>query len=189
MDILSLIKLPDFVTLGSLACGIFSIISSYRQNFWLAAILLLLAAFLDWLDGEVAGLIKRKGLFGAELDSLADAISFGVAPIFFAYFMGLNDPLSIVIFIIFTCASILRLARFNVIKIKSFFYIGMPTTVNAILLPILYFGFSLTHLPWGISRWIYLVYYLAAAFLMDSSVPFPTLKIFNTFEGRTLLKD
>lgn len=188
MDIFTLIKLPDFVTLGSVACGIFSIISSYRQNFGLAAILLLAAAFFDWLDGEVAGLIKRKGFFGAELDSLADAISFGVAPIFFAYFMGLNDPLAIIIFILFTCASVLRLARFNVIKVKSFYYIGMPTTANAMLLPLLYFGLSLTRFPWAISRWIYLVYYLAASILMDSTLPIPTFKIFTTFEGRTLFK-
>lgn len=189
MDIFTLIKLPDFFTLGSVACGIFSIVSAYRGNFALAAILLLAAAFLDWLDGEVAGLIKRQGLFGAELDSLADVISFGVAPIFFAYFMGLNDILAIIILILFTCASVLRLARFSVIKTNSFFYLGLPTTANAILLPLLYLGLYLTNVPWGISRWIYLVYFLVSAILMDSTVPIPTFKIFTTFEGRALFKD
>jgi CDP-diacylglycerol--serine O-phosphatidyltransferase len=166
----TLIKISDFVTLASVACGMLSIILVSKQNFDTAAVLLMLAAFLDWLDGEVAALIKRKGRFGAELDSLADAVSFGAAPALFGYFLGLKDILSIIILIIFAMASILRLARFNVIKKMVGYFIGLPTTANGIGLPLLYLILKFTNLPWNTSKWIFLAYFLLASILMVSSL-------------------
>jgi CDP-diacylglycerol--serine O-phosphatidyltransferase len=176
----TLIKIPDFVTLAAVACSMSSIFLASKQYFAIAAILLMVAAFFDWLDGEVATLIKRKGRFGMELDALADAVSFGTAPALFAYFLGLNDLYSIIILIIFTMASILRLARFNVIKKMYNYYIGLATTVNGVGLPLLYFFLSFSGIPWDISKWIYLGYFLLSSLLMVSSIKLPTIKILRS---------
>jgi len=177
MGILALIKLPDYVTLASVVCGLSSIILASRQNFVVAALLMLAAVFFDWADGEVAGLIKRQGKFGAELDSLADAISFGTVPVFFVYFLGVNDLLAIIVFLLFTSASVLRLARFNIIEKTPGYYIGLPTTVNGVMIPVLYFLFSWLNISGETARWLYLVYLVLASYLMVSSVKTPTLKL------------
>lgn len=173
----TLIKLPDLVTLLAVACSMASIFSAAYLYFDAAAILLVMAACFDWLDGEVARLIKRKGRFGKELDSLADTISFGTAPVLFAYFLGLKDLPSIIILSIFTMASILRLARFNIIKKVYNYYIGLATTVNGIGLPLLYFILEFSGVSWGNARLIYLGYFILSSILMVSSIRIPTLKI------------
>jgi len=173
----TLIKTPDYVTLASVLCGMLSIFFASKYHFIGAALLLMAAAFFDWLDGEVATLIKRKGRFGSELDSLADAVSFGVAPALFGYFLGLNGFISMSVLILFTMASILRLARFNVIKKSYNYYIGLATTVNAVGLPILYFLITLANLPWSTAKWIFLFYFTLASVLMVSSIKVPTIKL------------
>jgi len=173
----TLIKIPDFVTLSSVLCGMLSIFLASKYHFTGAALLLIAAAFFDWLDGEVATLIKRKGRFGSELDALADAVNYGVAPALFGYFLGLSGILSMGILIIFTMASVLRLARFNVIKKTYNYYIGLATTTNAVGLPILYFLITLANFPWSISKWIYLLYFAISSVLMVSSIRIPSLKI------------
>lgn len=181
-SIFSLLKLPDFVSLASLVCGFLAIVQSVRQDFMGAALLIIAAAFFDWLNGEVAGLIQRKGNYGIELDSLTDAISFGVAPAIFGYFLGLKDNLSLVVFIIFISASILRLARFNIIKKEAHYVLGLPTTANGIAIPMLYSLLGIFSVPFEISRWIYLAYFLAASVAMLSRVSVPSVKMFRTYE-------
>ena len=181
-SIFKLIKLPDFVALASLACGFLSMVQSVRQDFMGAALLIIAAAFFDWLNGEVAGLIQRKGNYGIELDSLTDAINFGVAPAIFGYFLGLKDNLSLVVFIIFISASILRLARFNIIKKEAHYVLGLPTTANGIAIPMLYSLLGIISVPFQISRWIYLAYFLAASVAMLSRISLPSIKMFRTYE-------
>ena len=166
----TLIKLPDFITLTCIACGMFSIFLASQQYFTWAAILLIAAAISDWLDGQVAALIKRKGRFGAELDSLADTVNFGVAPALFGYFLGLKDLFSMAILIIFTIASVARLARFNVAKKTTNYFIGLPTTYNSYALAFLYFIIILTNLSWNFAKWIYLAFYLISSILMLSNL-------------------
>lgn len=175
----TLIKAPDLITLLSLAFGVSSIFFASNQNFMIAALFLAAAFIFDGIDGLMANLIKRKGRFGSELDSLADAISFGAAPGLFGYFLGLKDFSSSLLLIIFILASILRLARFNVIKRTYNYYLGLATTVNGAGIPLLYFIISSLNLPWDISKTIYLSYYLLSSILMVSSIKIYTIKLFR----------
>ena len=147
------------------------------------------AALLDGIDGRVARLLKASSRFGAELDSLADFVNFGVAPAFLIFTWGLGDLKSLgwICVMIFALASALRLARFNVAldddkpKWQSAYFSGMPTPAAAIvvLLPV-----YVEHLGFGAIRSspfmldVVLVYTLAIAFLMVSNIP--------TFSGKLL---
>lgn len=168
------------MTLTCIGCGMLSIFLASKQYFTWAAILLITAAISDWLDGQVAALIKRKGRFGAELDSLADVVNFGVAPALFGYFLGLKDVLSMAILIIFTIASVARLARFNLSKKTTNYFIGFPTTYNSYALAFLYFVISFSNLSWVFAKWIYFAFYLISSILMLSTLKVPKVKGLKT---------
>ena len=143
-----------------------SIFHSISAQFKYAVIFLLIAVAFDYLDGKVARLMKEGATdFGKQLDSLSDLISFGVAPAVFAYCIGLNDPLSIIVLIFFVVCGLLRLARFNVIKMK--YFEGIPITTSGYLVPLLYLlNVTFLNLPW-----IYLLpYYFIMGCLMISSI-------------------
>ncbi|HEY0568885.1 MAG TPA: CDP-diacylglycerol--serine O-phosphatidyltransferase, partial [Xanthobacteraceae bacterium] len=107
---------PNLITLLALCAGLTAIRMAIegRLEFALAAIVF--AAFLDGVDGRVARLIKGQSRFGAELDSLADFVNFGVAPALILYFWGLNDLKNFgwIAALVFAICGSLRLARFNV---------------------------------------------------------------------------
>jgi CDP-diacylglycerol--serine O-phosphatidyltransferase len=149
-----------------------------RLDLALAAIVF--AAMLDGVDGRIARLLKGTSRFGAELDSLADFVNFGVAPALILYFWGLHDLKSVgwISSLSFAICAGLRLARFNVMiddpnrpPWAANFFTGMPAPAGAItvLLPIyLYF----LGVQGGIvETWIVFVYTLAIAFLMVSRIP------------------
>ena len=138
MKIAKIIKPADFVTLSNAVCGLVSIGLVFHKQFGLAAGFLLLAMVFDFFDGKVARWTKQSNELGMELDSLADAISFGAAPALFAFGMTNVSAPYIVAYLFFVCCGILRLARFNVSNIKGGFE-GMPITVNGLLIPVLYF--------------------------------------------------
>ena len=77
--------IPNMITSGSVFCGVASLIMTYHQHFVPAAVLICFAVFFDVMDGRVARSLGGSSVFGEELDSLADAISFGVAPAFLIY--------------------------------------------------------------------------------------------------------
>jgi CDP-diacylglycerol---serine O-phosphatidyltransferase len=109
------IIVPSALTLGNLFFGIWAIVSATRGEFERAAWLIVFAAIFDTLDGRVARVTKTGSRFGEELDSLVDAISFGVAPALVIYHLFLTDGAWgwIVSFFYVSCA-VIRLARFNV---------------------------------------------------------------------------
>lgn len=137
---------PNFFTLIGLCAGLTSIRMSIegRYDFALAAIVF--AALLDGLDGRIARLLKASSRFGAELDSLADFVNFGVAPAIMIFTWGLGGHRSLgwITVMLFALASALRLARFNATleedrpKWQGDFFSGVPTPAAAIvvLLPI-----------------------------------------------------
>jgi CDP-diacylglycerol---serine O-phosphatidyltransferase len=113
--------LADFLTLGNAACGVLAVFAIIRYvelrapRCLLAAILLIpLALVLDVLDGRVARWRMRHSALGRELDSLADVISFGVAPAAIAHGAGMNGLWDVVILVYFVACGVSRLARFNV---------------------------------------------------------------------------
>jgi CDP-diacylglycerol--serine O-phosphatidyltransferase len=107
--------LPNLITTGGLFCGFYAIVAAMRGSFEAAAIAIFFAAIFDGLDGRVARMTNTSSKFGEEYDSLADMVSFGVAPALVMYSWGLSDLGKFgwsAAFIYVACAA-LRLARFN----------------------------------------------------------------------------
>jgi CDP-diacylglycerol--serine O-phosphatidyltransferase len=128
--------LPALFTTGNLFAGFWSIIHSFHGEFGPAAGLIVVAIVLDMLDGRIARLTGTTSDFGAELDSLADSISFGVAPAILAYAWGFGAlPRSVgwPVAFLFTVCGVLRLARFNVQRtvVDSRFFVGLPIPAGA----------------------------------------------------------
>ncbi|MCX6152866.1 MAG: CDP-diacylglycerol--serine O-phosphatidyltransferase [Candidatus Kapabacteria bacterium] len=130
---------PNMLTLANLFCGFSSIIYFSNQQFTRGAVFILLAAIFDMLDGMMARLIKSASEFGVELDSLCDAVSFGVAPSFLlytVYFRQFGDS-GILLASLPALAGVSRLARFNVqlqsLEDKKYFK-GMPIPAGALMI-------------------------------------------------------
>ena len=172
--------LPNLITLLSLCFGLTAIRMAMEDRLDLALYAIVFAAALDGVDGRIARMIKGTSRFGAELDSLADFVNFGVAPALVLYFWGLHDLKSAgwIAVLVFAICAALRLARFNVMiddpnrpAWAANFFTGIPAPAGAItvLLPI-YLNFL------GLQRgivvtWIVFFYTLAIAFLMVSRLP------------------
>lgn len=174
--------LPNLVTLLALSMGLTSIRFAAEGNFVFAVYAVLIAAVLDGLDGRLARAIRGTSRFGAELDSLADFIDFGVAPALILYFSALQQIKSFGWFaaVIFSIAAALRLARFNTMLDAldkpgwhSNFFTGMPAPAGAIvgLLP-LYLQLSGNIPTWlKMPVGIEIPYVIFVAFLMASRIP------------------
>lgn len=171
---------PNLVTVVALCAGLTAIRLAFENRYGLALAAIVFAAILDGIDGRLARLLKGTSRFGAELDSLADFVNFGVAPGLILYFWGLHDLKSggwIAAMGFAICAG-LRLARFNVMSDEpdrpawaANFFVGVPAPAGAIivLLPI-YMNFL------GLPRssfltWAMLVYTFAVAWLLVSRLP------------------
>ncbi|MEO7796560.1 MAG: CDP-alcohol phosphatidyltransferase family protein [Opitutaceae bacterium] len=145
----------DFLTLGNGFCGSGSVLSAMqylvtKEERWLitAMVLLPVAAIFDFADGRVARWRRRSSLLGADLDSLADVISFGLAPAALGFAVGLRGALDVAILLYFVGCGISRLARFNATadalsdeagKVKYFEGTPIPTSVLIVgLIAVLY---------------------------------------------------
>lgn len=143
--------LPNLITLIALCSGITAIRLAFEGHFEIATAAVILAIFLDAVDGRLARMLRGTSRFGAELDSLADFVNFGVAPALLLYFWALNTtrPIGWVICLMFAVACALRLARFNValddLNKPTFagnFFSGIPAPAGAALAMVpIYYGF------------------------------------------------
>lgn len=139
--------LPNIFTLASIFFGFLAIVSSYNDDFKQAAIALIIAIIADSLDGRVARMTKTETRFGVQLDSLADVVSFGVAPAILTYSFSLRfvdthiDLMGSVLSFIYISAGAMRLARFNLIaeqgKKTSPFFVGLPIPGAAAILSLM----------------------------------------------------
>jgi CDP-diacylglycerol---serine O-phosphatidyltransferase len=140
------IIIPSALTIGNLFFGLWAIVSAARGQFERAAWLIIIAAIADTLDGRVARVTKTGSKFGEELDSLVDAISFGVAPAFIMYHLFLTEGTWswIAAWFYVTCA-VVRLARFNVEQAghAKFAFHGLPSPSAGMTLAA-YYPFSRT---------------------------------------------
>ena len=134
---LRLIKFADVFTLTNVIFGIISILFSIKGWYTTASLMLLLAVISDFFDGKIAKIMGQANEFGRELDSLADTVSFGVAPAIFGFSL-MQTPLAIISFTIFLFCGILRLARYNIMDLKGAFQ-GMPITLNGVIIPLIFF--------------------------------------------------
>jgi CDP-diacylglycerol--serine O-phosphatidyltransferase len=153
------VVMPSAFTLGNLFFGFWSMVNAAQRNFLWAGWFLVFAGILDMLDGRIARRAKAGTRFGAELDSLVDAVSFGVAPAVFMYFLEFQSAgrFAWVICYIYVVAVIVRLARFNILahgKPHSNWFVGLPSPSAGLTLAT-YYAFSQTE--WYKSSLAYLI--------------------------------
>lgn len=179
---------PNTLTMGNLLFGFFSIIYSSMgtpensKPYFVAGLFILGAAILDGLDGKVARILHVSSPIGAELDSLADCVTFGVAPGYLAYkayLSGMTLPMFVMpvdmgIFIaaVFPVCAAYRLARFNVIHDPDSFS-GLPSPVAGIIVALVPVCFTMQSVfQSGIPRIIFSICFLVVALLMVSTVKY-----------------
>jgi CDP-diacylglycerol--serine O-phosphatidyltransferase len=168
---------PNLITLLALCAGLTAIRLSIEGRLEWALGAIVFAAILDGVDGRVARMIKGQSRFGAELDSLADFVNFGVVPGLILYFWGLNEmgAAGWIVALVFAICAGLRLARFNVMSEDpnqpvwaANFFTGMPAPAGAIVVFLPIYIYLL-----GAPRFsgVAFVYTLLIAFLMVSTLP------------------
>ncbi len=189
--------LADFITLGNAGCGMSAALLCVRYSetrepatMWLALGLLPVALVLDVLDGYVARIRKRSSPYGADLDSLADIVSFGVAPALVGYTLGLRGGWDVAILVYFVCCGIGRLARFNVTaaslatasgKVSHFEGTPIPTSLAVVCVLALAFATGASHdsLWFGRVRFIWdfhplaLLYALSGTLMVTATLRIP----------------
>jgi CDP-diacylglycerol--serine O-phosphatidyltransferase len=179
----AIVILPGAFTSGNLFFGIWSIVEASRGNLERAAWLIVVSGVMDMLDGRIARMSRTGTQFGAELDSLVDVISFGVAPALLLYYQAFRGgEWAWLLSFLYVFAAALRLARFNVEQsghAKSQFF-GLPSPASGMTLATFY-PFTLTpffqeHLA-GLWAWNFAlaVMTVMCALLMVSHVPYPAV--------------
>ncbi|MDR0768105.1 MAG: CDP-alcohol phosphatidyltransferase family protein [Methanosarcinales archaeon] len=179
---LHLLKAPDFVSIINLLFGMSAILFALSGAYGAAAACLLVAAAADGVDGYVA----RKtsgGPLGVHIDSLVDAISFGVAPAVVVYCMS-ESLISIAFVFFYVICGLLRLARYNAFPPKGSGYSGIPITgacVSVAIFIILYLNLEKINvvLPYAIE--ILLIYMFILSLLMISTIPYSKVMKKGTF--------
>lgn len=172
--------IPNAITVLAICAGLSAVRMAIEERFETAIGLILLAAILDGLDGRAARLLKASSKFGAEMDSLADAINFGCVPalVLYVYVLDETKQFGWIAALIYVIACVLRLARFNVMtgdsarpKWQREFFIGIPAPAGAmlVLLPV-YVGFLGVSADW-ITASIVSLYTIIIGFLMVSNLP------------------
>lgn len=171
---------PNIATVLAICAGLSAVRMAVEERFALAVGLILAAAILDALDGRIARLMRASSKFGAEMDSLADVVNFGVVPGLVLYLYVLEEAAQFgwVAVLIYVVACALRLARFNIMagdtdrpKWQQAFFVGVPAPGAAflVLLPV-YAGFLGLH-PGFVTASVVSVYVIAIGVLMVSSLP------------------
>lgn len=192
--------LADFVTLGNAACGTAGVLlamvyvtSGALSDYMLAAAMAPLAFAFDWLDGRVARWRQQHSALGRELDSLADVISFGVAPAALAFAGGLRGGWDVVVLLYFVCCGVSRLARYNVTaeslsagadRVAYFEGTPIPTSVllTAVLAAIAWQRGLTPPLPggaWDIAGWtlhpLVLMFALSGTLMISKTLRIPKI--------------
>jgi CDP-diacylglycerol--serine O-phosphatidyltransferase len=177
----AVVLFPSGLTLANLFFGVFAVIAASRLQPTHAAWYVVLGGICDAFDGRVARATNTGGRFGEELDSLVDAITFGLAPALIMYFAVLNKAgWDWIWSYLFVACAVLRLARFNIEQAGSAktYFQGLPSPAAGITLAT-YFWFaqsplysSVADLPW---QWTLRIVMGTLSFLMISNVPYPVL--------------
>lgn len=201
-------QIPNIITLMNFLCGVLSIVALLLwDNPLLSSIFIICGAVFDFLDGLTARALKVSGAIGKELDSLADVVSFGVAPSLIAVslllgnrcnyeFLNIGGGFLCYIPLFMAVMSCYRLAKFNIDERQSLSFIGLPTPANAIVwlsIPIINHMYINNVKLWGINSegmheflysvmnnpWFIIVFSILLAILLVSEVPLFSLKFKN----------
>lgn len=163
--------IPNLFTFINLSCGIISILCTFDKNYLLACIFILVAGLVDRYDGRVARWLDVSSDLGKELDSLADLVSFGVAPsilVFILYNLrevGPGGIIGLVVLLTFPICGAFRLARYNATDFDGSFR-GVPITIAGAFMAL----FVLLTLNFSISVWILIALMLSGSYLMVSTL-------------------
>lgn len=167
-------QIPNLFTLGNLFCGFLSIGYAANHQYTNAAVLILIGMMLDSMDGRIARMLHAETALGKELDSLADIVTFGVAPSFLVYYTIFvnNGLLGLAISGLFPLFGAYRLARFNTAPEdeSSTHFTGVPITAAGGILALL--TLFNNHIPSIVTT----VIFTALSFLMVSKIKIPSLK-------------
>ncbi|MBN9034663.1 MAG: CDP-diacylglycerol--serine O-phosphatidyltransferase [Rhizobiales bacterium] len=173
------VVVPNLITVLAVCAGLTGVRFAFEGRFELAVALLLLAALLDFVDGRAARLLKASTKFGAQMDSLADVVNFGVAPalVLYAYLLERAGSIGWIAALLFAIACALRLARFNVMledpdqpAWEADYFVGVPAPAGAVLLLLpVYLGFI--GVPLGLpAAYAATAYTVAVALLLISRI-------------------
>lgn len=174
----SVFILPSAFTVGNIFCGFYAIVSTMRGNYDIAAQAIGIAIILDILDGRIARLTNSATDFGLQLDSLADVISFGIAPSILAFVWGLtagNNRLGWIAAFTFTICGAMRLARFNIQAgdLKHFVGLPIPAAGGTVAAIVHFFGDPLVE---PVDSILMVAAVFALSFLMVSTIRYSSLK-------------
>ncbi|MBK5188651.1 MAG: CDP-diacylglycerol--serine O-phosphatidyltransferase [Gemmatimonadaceae bacterium] len=177
----AVVLIPNGFTLANLFFGIYAMVNAARGDYIAAGWCVILGGVMDALDGRVARATRTGSQFGVELDSLVDAISFGVAPAFIMYFAVLNrDSWAWLVCFAFIACAVMRLARFNVEqggRAKTHFH-GLPSPAAGMTLAT-YYWFTQTSWYHYVDGWpwhtVLPAVMLTLSFLMISHVLYPAM--------------
>ncbi len=193
--------IPNIITLGNLTCGLLAILSVFSDTPHYAAYFIFGGLFLDFFDGFFARILKLDGELGKQLDSLADLVTFGVAPGFLMYkliefsisssFNPMKEAQVLTSFFPFVAflipiLSAVRLAKFNIATNQTDQFIGLPTPASAIffasLSMLISFGFSFVGTPFNIilNPYILMTLVVVISLLLNANIPLIALK-FKSF--------
>lgn len=201
----SLSIVPSLFTIGNIFCGYYSIISTLRGNWDYAAVLIGIGYILDGLDGRIARMTKTTSEFGIQLDSIADIVTFGVAPGILAFNWGFGSiegiggsvakhvhQLGSVASFAFVVCGALRLARFNLQAkkpaetVSKRYFVGLPIPAGAgMIAAVVHFFKTPTLLIGSALLWALLL--LLVSFLMISTVRYFSFKEFDVHKAKPSL--
>lgn len=180
--------IPNLLTLLNLSCGCMAIVLFVHNQIEMGSYCLVVAALFDLLDGALARLLHVSGPLGTQLDSLADLVSFGVAPA--CYLWNLYNQLWHVanplawnqlanLTLIIVASSAYRLAKFNLDQRQTTHFIGVPTPANTLFLLSLYPWLSSGASPtaWYVQPWFFVTLCLSSAAIMHAPIPLLSFKI------------
>jgi len=180
--------IPNFITCLNLFSGSMAVYYAFQGNYTVVLWLVLLAAVFDFFDGFAARLLKAYSPMGKEMDSLADVISFGLAPGALAFSLLRESPLpdwvAFAGFII-PVFSALRLAKFNIDERQTSSFIGMPTPANAIF----WIGLGYSHDKMlAVNEWVVLGLIILFSLLLVSELPMFSLKFKKIKDKQNILQ-
>lgn len=160
---------PTIITFGNFACGVFSIFVSLLGEIELAILFICMGGFFDLLDGWFARKMNAVSMFGKELDSLADLITFGISPAIIAFELQLSQLgyLGIIFVLFYSASAAFRLARFNTCQSELPTFVGLPVPAAAYVLLIS---------TWFTSTIILSISICILSYLMISKIRIPHMK-------------
>lgn len=180
--------IPNLLTTGNLFSGLFSLLAVFNANYLAAAVAILVALVFDMLDGKSARWTNSTSQFGVEYDSLADLVSFGVAPglLIYSWALSSHGMLGSAVMFAFVACGALRLARYNVMASvgESKYFMGLPIPAAAsVVATLVIFDHHIVRMGAEVKPLLILIMTLTLAFLMVSTIKYRSFKDLKFRDG------